>query len=126
MSKTILVVDDDEGIIEVVQIVLESEGYDVRTSLTGDFLCQLDYTLPDLILLDVLLLGEDGREICRALKNNSRTAHIPVILLSAHSDASKVADASGADGFLEKPFDLDELTEAVKKHLALTTLELNK
>jgi two-component system alkaline phosphatase synthesis response regulator PhoP len=118
MGYRILVVDDDEGIIEVVQIVLESEGYEVQTSMNGDFLQHLPEHLPDLILLDVLLSGNDGRVICKSLKSNSITRHIPVIMLSAHSDASKVADGSGADDFLEKPFDVDVLIAMVAKHLS--------
>jgi CheY-like chemotaxis protein len=118
MGHHILVVDDDEGIVEVIQIVLEGEGYTVRTATNGDCLQDLADNLPDLILLDVLLSGDDGRDICKSLKRNEATKHIPVIMLSAHSDASKVADAGGADGFLEKPFDVDGLIDIVAQHLA--------
>ncbi|HLZ59146.1 MAG TPA: response regulator [Ktedonosporobacter sp.] len=123
MSKTILVVDDDEGITEVMQIVLEGEGYRVQTSRTGDCLHQFHGTSPDLILLDILLIGRDGREVCKALKSNPQTAHIPVIMLSAYSDTGLVADMSGADGYLEKPFDLDTLIETVKNHLTSPAIE---
>ena len=118
MGKKILVVDDDEGIVEVVQIVLEGEGYQVHTSIDGERLNHLGTDAPDLILLDVLLAGMDGRDICRSLKSNKATCHIPVIMLSAHSDASKVADSGGADDFLEKPFDVDVLINIVAKHLS--------
>lgn len=118
MGHRILVVDDDEGIVEVVQIVLESEGYEVDTCMNGEGLQHLTAdNLPDLILLDVLLAGDDGRDICRSLKKNELTKNIPVIMLSAHSDASKVADVGGADDFLEKPFDVDVLIDIVAKHL---------
>jgi CheY-like chemotaxis protein len=120
MGHHILVVDDDEGIVEVIQIVLESEGYTVRTATNGDCLQDLANNLPDLILLDVLLSGDDGRDICKSLKSNELTRHVPVIMLSAHSDARKVADAGGADDFLEKPFDVDALIEIVARHLALS------
>ncbi len=118
MEQTILLVDDDESILEVVQIVLEGEGYRLQTSLNGECLQHLSDDLPDLILLDVLLSGCDGREICKQLKRNPTTAHIPVIMLTAHSDASKVADAGGADDFLEKPFDVDVLITIVEKYLS--------
>ena len=118
MGHHILVVDDDEGIVEVIQIVLEGEGYAVRTATNRDGLQDLADDLPDLILLDVLLSGDDGRDICKALKSDPLTKDIPVIMLSAHSDASKVADAGGADDFLEKPFDVDKLIDIVAKHLA--------
>lgn len=119
MAKKICVVDDDENILEVLQIVLLGEGYDVQTSLSGECLRHLDdQRLPDLILLDVLLSGTDGREICKELKSSEKTKHIPIILLSAHSDASKAADSGRADSFLAKPFDIDALIKTVKEHLA--------
>ncbi|GCE26803.1 hypothetical protein KDA_22870 [Dictyobacter alpinus] len=118
MGHHILVVDDDEGIVEVIQIVLEGEGYIVRTATNKNDLLDLASNLPDLILLDVLLSGDDGRDICKSLKSDQATRHIPVIMLSAHSDASKVADAGGADDFLEKPFDVDALIDTVARHLS--------
>ena len=117
MQQRILVVDDDESILEVIQIVLESEGYQTQISLNSECFQHFTNCLPDLILLDVLLSGEDGRDICKQLKRNQTTAHIPVVMLSAHSDANKLADASGADDFLEKPFDVDVLIETIEKHL---------
>lgn len=117
MQQKILVVDDDESILEVIQIVLESEGYQIQISQNSDCFQHFTNCLPDLILLDVLLSGEDGREICKQLKRNQATAHIPVVILSAHTDANMFADVSGADDFLEKPFDVDVLLETVEKHL---------
>ena len=111
MKKTVLVADDNEEILEVIQIVLEDEGYNVQTSLDGTCFHHMRRNLPDLILLDVLLSGEDGREICQQLKSDPRTRDIPVILISAHSKASEAARMSGADEFLRKPFDLDVLEE---------------
>ena len=120
MAKLILVVDDDESILEVVQIVLESEGYEVQTATNSSFLQQLatQPVLPDLILLDVLLSGEDGREISHQLKADTQLQHIPVIMLSAHSEASKMADIGGADAFLEKPFDVDVLLDTVQRYIS--------
>ena len=120
MAKLILVVDDDESILEVVQIVLESEGYAVQTATNSGFLQQLtsQTVLPDLILLDVLLSGEDGREISRQLKSDTQLRHIPVVMLSAHSEASKMADTGVADAFLEKPFDVDVLLDTVQKYIS--------
>ncbi|HEX4204546.1 MAG TPA: response regulator [Ktedonobacteraceae bacterium] len=117
MPKKILVVDDDESITEVIQITLEGEGYQVETSLDGCGIPGFPRGVPDLILLDVLLLGKDGREICKQLKQNASTAAIPVIMLSAHSDADKLAGIGSADDFLEKPFDVDVLIDTVAKHL---------
>ncbi|HCI79574.1 MAG TPA: response regulator [Ktedonobacter sp.] len=120
MAKRILVVDDDESILEVVQIVLESEGYEVQTATNSSFLQQLasQPVRPDLILLDVLLSGEDGREISQQLKADTQLQHIPVIMLSAHSEASKMANIGGADAFLEKPFDVDVLLDTVQRYIS--------
>ena len=116
MRKTVLVADDNEEILEVIQIVLEDEGYSVHASLDGACFRHMQGNLPDLILLDVLLSGEDGREICQQLKRDPRTKNIPVILISAHSRASEAAQMSSADEFLRKPFDLDVLIDLVKKY----------
>ncbi|SRR5579875_3351721 len=116
MSKKILVIDDDESIVEVVQILLESEGYQVESSLSGDCIPNFPGGAPDLILLDVLLPGKDGREICKKLKSDPGTGHIPVIMFSAHGDANRLMDGSGADGFIEKPFDIDDFLAVVTKH----------
>ena len=117
MPQRILVVDDEESILEVVQIVLEGEGYLVQTSMDSSFLQTILSPLPDVILLDVLLSGEDGREICRRIKADTQLHHIPVIMLSAHADANKVANTGGADAFLEKPFDVDALIAIVQKYV---------
>lgn len=121
MKKKILVVDDDEAILDVVQIVLEEENYLVQTSLNGTCFRELKNDLPDLILLDVLLSGEDGRELCQQLKGNEKTRHIPVILFSAHVNARHAAASSGANDFLAKPFHMDALTDMMKRHLSSTT-----
>src|SRR5713226_4985492 len=89
MSKRILVVDDDESIMEVIQMVLEGEGHQIQGSFDEGCFPLPEDNLPDLILLDVMLLGRDGREVCQHLKSNANTAHIPIIMLSAHSDADK-------------------------------------
>ena len=115
--KKILVVDDDESILELVQFVLENEGYKVQTSSNGACFQQLHGELPDLILLDILLSGEDGREICRQLKSSEQTKHIPVIFFSAHFSAGDITAMSGADAFLPKPFHLGDLIALVKRYL---------
>jgi CheY-like chemotaxis protein len=114
----ILVIDDDEGITEVIQIVLESEGYEVEVSPDGKRLEQTE-VLPDLILLDLRLIGQNGLELCQALKNNPTTAHIPIILLSANADTGSLAASSGANGFIEKPFDVDDLVAMVQKYVGV-------
>src|SRR5437763_8835915 len=109
MMKRVLVVDDSEAILEVVKMTLEMAGYEVATSLSGECFRQMENDLPDLILLDVLLWGEDGRAICERLKCDEKTRHIPVILLSAHAGLWKAVDESGANALLAEPVPLTDL-----------------
>ncbi len=115
--KKLLAVDDAPDILEVMQLILEQEGYQVQTSPNGACFHEMKSDLPDLILLDVLLAGEDGREICKQLKGNKQTNHIPVILISAHANLNNVRETCGADDYLAKPFRLTELIDKVRKHL---------
>ena len=115
-SKKILVVDDDPDIVEFLQELLELEGYSVASSYKSEYIEKLHASdLPDLILLDVLLSGKDGREIVKQLKRREETRHIPVIMFSAHPTAEKTAREAGADDFIAKPFELDELVEIVAR-----------
>lgn len=79
----------------------------------------MEHDLPDLILLDILLSGEDGREICQQLKSSARMKHIPVVLLSAHVKVHNAAERCGANAFLAKPFRMEELLEVVKKYIVM-------
>ncbi len=117
-KKKLLVVDDDEDILEFLKVILEDEGYTVITTDKDDYLEELqDDALPDLILLDLLLSGKDGREIVKYLKMNERTNHIPVIMFSAHPSARETTKQAGADDFVEKPFEIDVLLSKVAQHL---------
>lgn len=118
-SKTkIVVVDDDTGILEGFQAVLEDENYNVTTYSDGDALLNLTKDdLPDLIILDVLLSGKDGREISKILKDNPLTQKIPVIMVSAHPKVEESVKECGADDFIKPPFELDDLLEKVRKYI---------
>jgi DNA-binding response OmpR family regulator len=114
---SILIADDDSAILDATSMILEDEGYKVRTSSDGKAVDDLTGELPDLLLLDIWMSGKDGREICRQVKNNLRTKHIPVIMISANRDTEKIAMEAGAEDFITKPFDIDVLLEKVQKHL---------
>ncbi|GHO88506.1 response regulator [Dictyobacter formicarum] len=118
MKKRIMVADDDSAIVDVLQIVLEDAGFAVETYAQGQSVKNMQEPFPDLVLLDILLAGMDGRVICRHLKNQTATQRIPIILLSAHTDAQQTATDAGADAFLPKPFDIDELLDLVEKYLS--------
>lgn len=118
LRRRILVVDDDEGILEAFELMLTSAGYEVEISTkNGDYMTQKLKNIPDLIILDMLLSGTDGRHICKKLKNQEHTKHIPIIMISAHPDAKKTALESGADDFIAKPFDMSHLLAKVKKYI---------
>lgn len=118
-KKKILVVDDDPDILDAVSLLLEGEGYEVSVSERGDGVEDLsDGDLPDLILLDLILSGRDGGDICRLLKSRSETRDVPVVMMSAHSEAEKAASEAGADGFLAKPFEIDRLLQTIQSQLS--------
>ncbi len=117
-SKRILVVDDEPDILEFLRIILQEEGYEVETREAG-CLEELWYnrSLPDLILMDILLSGQDGRELVKSLKSQQETKQIPVLMFSANPSAQETARQAGADDFLEKPFDIDVLLAKIAQSL---------
>ena len=109
-EKTILIVDDEPEILLFLEAAFGYAGYRVLTATTGERLFSLlARERPDLILLDMLLSGTDGRELTRQLKGQETTAQIPVLMISAHPRAEQEAQAAGADGFLSKPFGIKEI-----------------
>ena len=113
MKKTILVADDERAITDLVAFALEMEGYSVIQAFDGPEALKLAETEdPDLILLDIMMPGIDGREVSRRLKENKTTSHIPILLISAAPNPD-IASAK-ADGFVSKPFDIDRLMERVR------------
>lgn len=119
-TKKILVVDDDPDILDAFQLMLEDAGYEVTTTEKGEYaenLHDANGGLPDVIILDVLLSGKDGRIICQKLKSQEDTKHIPIIMISAHPNAKQSAKAVGADNFLAKPFEMEELLAKVAEYL---------
>ncbi len=114
-KKKILVADDDPAILDAVKIILEDEGYEVDTTVDGETVVKMFEDQPDLLLLDIWMSGQDGRDICKALKAQQTTKHIPIIMVSANRDTEDIAREAGANDFLGKPFDIDKLLEKVKK-----------
>ena len=117
MDKKVLVVEDDQAILEVVTIVLEGEGYSVFSADTEEDIYNiLNKHQPDVMLLDIWLSGIDGGAIATKLKSNKQTSKLPIIVISANFETEKIAKQSGADDFLLKPFNIDDLINVVKKH----------
>jgi DNA-binding response OmpR family regulator len=118
MNKKILIADDNAGIVEAVKMMLEDEGYAVDTTLSGADVKNLHGELPAVLVLDIWMAGEDGRDICKHLKGQEATRHLPIILFSAHKDVQHIAREVGADDFLLKPFDIDDLLSKIR-HFAV-------
>jgi len=117
MKKKILVADDDPGIVDAMQILLTDEGYHVITTMNGENIPKMFEQKPDLVFLDIWMSGVNENVVCRKLKENEETKHIPIIMFSANRDTQDISVDCGADGFLAKPFDINELLDLVHKHL---------
>jgi len=108
-QKNILVVEDEKDIQELVRYNLSREGYRVTCAGSGEeALRTVKSLLPDLVVLDLMLPGVDGLEVCRQMKREPATAHIPVIMLTAKGDESDIVTGLeiGADDYVTKPFNL--------------------
>ena len=106
-KEHILVVDDEENILELLQYNLAKNGYRVTTVTTGEeAITAAKGDVPDLVLLDLMLPGVDGLEVCRQLKSNPKTAHVPVVMLTARGEEVDIVTGLelGADDYVTKPF----------------------
>ncbi|MDR1808299.1 MAG: response regulator transcription factor [Propionibacteriaceae bacterium] len=113
----ILVVDDDASLAEMLQLVLRQEGYETRWCARGDQAVEAFHSAqPDLVLLDLMLPGRDGVDICREIRAQSG---VPIVMLTAKSDTSDVVDGleAGADDYIAKPFKPRELVARVRTRL---------
>ncbi|ASU33116.1 response regulator [Mucilaginibacter xinganensis] len=111
--KKILIADDDEAIVDATSLMLEVMGYEVSKTRDGKQVPDAIQNRPDLLLLDIWMSGIDGRDICRQMKSDPLTKDIPVLMISASRDVRQSALDSGADDFLEKPFEMDTLVNKV-------------
>jgi len=114
----ILIVDDDEGLREIYKIILEKAGYEVYSCSDGRDILANNAPVPDIYLLDKQLCGTDGLDICRFLKSQASTRHIPVIIISASTDMQQPIKNAGADAFIEKPFEIKQLLETIARHIS--------
>src|SRR5947207_2985098 len=113
----VLVIDDEENIIEFIRLGLRYEGFHVESASDGEQgITAAQRINPDLIILDIMLPGIDGLEVCRRLRANPITREIPVLMLTAKDDVRDRITGlrTGADDYLTKPFDFDELLERIR------------
>ena len=118
MTKHILIIDDDNDILEISRDILVEAGYKVTIfNDIEDIQQTIAACKPDLVILDYLLQGINGGEWCTQIKRNEQTRHIPVILTSAHARVLLSLETYDCDAFLEKPFDINELTGLADRYL---------
>lgn len=117
MQKKILIAEDDQAILEVLKSILEGEGHLVFSPRNERAIYDIvRQESPDLILLDIWLMGHDGGKIAKDLKGKEETRSIPVIMMSANNETEKISREVGADGFLLKPFTIEDLQAVIVKH----------
>jgi DNA-binding response OmpR family regulator len=117
MSK-LLIVDDSSALLEVMKNILERNEHSVKTlNRADDIFSEISSFKPDLLILDVYLAGEDGREICRKLKTSEPTKHLCILVFSASPKTLEDYDSYHADDFIEKPFDISILVEKIRSVL---------
>ncbi|WP_293883266.1 MULTISPECIES: response regulator [unclassified Sphingobacterium] len=109
-AKRIMICDDDEGILEVLELYLELEGYVVFTVANSTLLIeQIEMHSPDLLLLDLWMPLLSGDQVISLIRKNGKIMDLPIIVLSASVDGATIANENGANGFIAKPFDLDDI-----------------
>jgi len=121
MSQRILVVDDDPEALQLIGLIMRRHGFEPILVQSGAEAFQfLAHNIPDLILLDVMMPGMDGNEVCQRIRSDSRTAHVPVVMLTARSGTANQVEGllAGADDYLVKPASSNELITSVQTALA--------
>jgi len=116
-QKKVMIADDDPGILDAIEAMLEFGGYQVSSTPNGATLLDIKDNFPDLLLLDIWMPGTDGRDVCKYLKAQERSKNMPIIMISASTELERSAKEAGADDFLEKPFDMDELLQKIDYYL---------
>lgn len=117
--KNILAIDDIEDNLLLVEMILDNANYHLTVARSGpEGLAKIAESIPDLLLLDVIMPGMNGYEVAQKIRQDSDLPYIPILLLSAHDHVSLVEGLdTGADDFIRKPFDIDELTAKVRSLL---------
>jgi DNA-binding response OmpR family regulator len=119
--RKIFIADDDADIVDILKMMLQTQGYQVQTTTHAPDVLNCANNLPDLIILDLWMLGNDGRDIFTRLRQQDYTKDIPVVFMSANSRLKEIAAEYAVDGFIEKPFDMNCMLNKVKE-----VLEKNK
>lgn len=110
----VLIMDDDPDLCLLMETILKFSDYTIKSCSNANLFYQILETIePNVIVMDMLLSGKDGRDICRDLKSRESYKGTKILMISAHPDADKTCREAGADDFLVKPFDIDDFTSKV-------------
>lgn len=116
---SIWVIDDDTAVLEAVSSILKDEGYTVlliNDPLLVKTTIEQEET-PDLVYLDILMAGMSGQEVAELLRSTEKTQNVPIVMLSANIQVAEIATSAKANGFLKKPFNIEELIQTTKRYL---------
>jgi two-component system, OmpR family, response regulator VicR len=118
-NQKILLLDDNKDLLQIVQIILKGQGYETVLAYCIEEAAQkIKIHKPALILMDVFILDEDGREFCNKLKRDEETSNIRVIMMSGYDNTLGLMTWVGADDFMQKPFDYNDLLARVQKQMS--------
>ena len=115
----VLVIEDNKDVLDSIMSILEYSGYPTKglTRFNESMFELLSNEKFNLIILDVMLSGNDGRELIKAFKSHEITKDVPIIMISAYPNVEYSTRMAGADGFIQKPFGIDELIDKVEEHV---------
>ncbi|RZJ39253.1 MAG: response regulator [Chryseobacterium sp.] len=117
-NKKIMICDDDLGILEVLEMMLELEGFQVYTeSNSTNLMQQIRQNTPDLLLMDLWMPVLSGDQLLKTIRTSPELTSLPVIILSASVDGNQIAQNAGANAFVPKPFNMDDIISVVKSTL---------
>ena len=117
-NQKILLVDDNKDLLQIVQIILKGQGYETILACCIEEAAQkIKIHQPALILMDVFISDQDGREFCNQLKHTNETSNIKVIMMSGYDNTLGLMSTVAADDFMQKPFDYTDLLNRVQKQM---------
>ena len=120
-----MVIDDEQDILDCINLVLSSEGYEVKTLLSpGNLFQQIRRFKPDLITLDIRLYNQNGLEVCKIITSNPDTMRIPVVMISSDQSIYGAVDDYGATDIILKPFSVETFLGTINKHLEASVISL--
>jgi DNA-binding response OmpR family regulator len=118
MKKCIYVLEDNPGIRDIIEYLLIEEDYEVFAYANAStFWKQMNSSIPDMVILDIMLPDGNGLEICNQLKSNAKTHDVPVMMMSANNHLSHVKSKCPADEYINKPFDLNDFANRIERYV---------